>query len=136
MCEAHVSYTLKHFGFHTLVVFDGYLSKQSSKEAEQKRRASRAVSRDILFDENMETMTTQAAFLANGLNNMRLITMLSNKFALCHIQIQQPEADADRLIVSSSLLRHVSQRVGLIVIPDVPMFVCLSVMARPTAYHD
>ena len=51
----------------------------------------------------METVTTQAAFLANGLNKMRLITMLSNKFALCGIRVQQAEADADRLIVSSSL---------------------------------
>ena len=103
VCEAYVSYTLKHFGFGTLVVFDGYLCKHSTKEAEQNRRASRAVSRDILFDENMETMTTQAAFLANGLNKMRLITMLSNKLALCGIQVQQADADADRLIVSSSL---------------------------------
>ena len=103
VCQAYVSYTLKHFGLDTLVVFDGYLSKHSTKEAEQNRRASRAVSRDILFDENMETMTTQAAFLANGLNKMRLITMLSNKFFLSGIQVQKAEADADRLIVSSSL---------------------------------
>ena len=103
VCEAYVSYTLKHFGFDTLVVFYGYLSKQSTKEADQKRRASRAVSRDILFDENMETMITQAAFLANRLNKMRLITMLSNTFALCRIQVQQAEADANRLIVSLSL---------------------------------
>ena len=84
------------------------MSKQSCKEAEQKRRASRAVSRDISFDENMETMTTQAAFLANGLNKMRLITMLSNKFALRGIQVQQAEADADRLIVSSIYLSQKS----------------------------
>jgi len=103
VCEAYVSYTLKHFGLDALVVFDGYMSKHSTKEAKQKRRASRAVSRDILFDENMATMTTQAAFLANGRNKMRLITMLSNKFSICGIQVQQAEADADRLIVSSSL---------------------------------
>jgi len=59
-CEAYLSYTLKHFGFSTLVVFDGYLSKQFSKEAEHKRQATLAVSRDVLFDKNMETMTTQA----------------------------------------------------------------------------
>ena len=33
------------------------------------------------------------------------------------------------------LLRHVSQRVGLIVIPGC-RDVCLSVIPRPTAYHD
>jgi len=33
------------------------MSKQSTKEeAEQKRRATLAVSRDILFDENMDTI--------------------------------------------------------------------------------
>ena len=40
-------------------------------------------------------------------------------------------------------LRHVSQRVGLIVVPGclsvclyVCMYVCLSVIPRPTAYQD
>ena len=67
VCEACVSHTLKYFRFDTLVVFDGYMSKQSSKEeAEQKRRASRAASRDILFDENIKTMTAhKEVFLAN-----------------------------------------------------------------------
>jgi len=93
VCEACVSRTLKHFWFDTLVVFrvfDGYTtSKQSTKEeSEQKSRVSLAVSRDILFDEHMETMTTQEVFLANGLNKMRLITMVSNKFSTCSIQMQ------------------------------------------------
>jgi len=65
------------------------MSKQSTKEeAEQKRRATLAVSRDILFDENMETMATQEVFLAKGLNKMRLITVLSNKFSICSIHMQ------------------------------------------------
>jgi len=34
------------------------------------------------------------------------------------------------------VLRHISQRVSLIVVPDVCMSVCLSVIPRPTAYHD
>jgi len=40
--------------------------------------------------------------------------------------------------MSVCLLRHVSQRVGLIVTPDVclSVYVCLSVIPRPTAYHD
>ena len=89
MCEACVSHTLKHFRFDTFVVFDGYMSKQSTKEeAEQKRRATLAVSRDILFDENMEIMATQEVFLAKGLNKMRLITVLSNKFSICSIHMQ------------------------------------------------
>jgi len=82
---------LKHFRFDTLVVFDGHMNKQSTKEAEQKRRVSLAVPRDILFGENimnMETMTAQEVFLASGLNKMRLITTLSNKFSICSIQMQ------------------------------------------------
>jgi len=89
VCEACVSHTLKHFRFDTLVVFDWYMSKQSTKEeAEQKRCATLAVSRDILFDENMETITTQEVFLAKGLNKMRLITVLSNKFSIYSIQMK------------------------------------------------
>ena len=58
-----------------------------------------------MFDENV---TTHAAFLANGLNKMRLLTMLSNKLALRRIQVEQAEADADRLIVSSIYLSQKS----------------------------
>ena len=68
----YVSYVLKHYGPGTTVVFDGY-STISPKTAEQQRRAQRVTSSDIMFDENVATTTSQAAFVSNSHNKERLI---------------------------------------------------------------
>src|SRR6218665_1012642 len=62
ICNSYVSYVRHHFGFNTVVVFDGYESNNSTKAPEQQRRASKGVSRDLLFDEQMKTISTQASF--------------------------------------------------------------------------
>ncbi|KAG1698819.1 hypothetical protein GQR58_005644 [Nymphon striatum] len=63
-----------------IVVFDGYECTTSTKSAEQKRRATKSSSRDIMFDESMQTVTTQSAFSSNDRNKTRLISMLVQKF--------------------------------------------------------
>ena len=47
VCQSYVSYIRQHFGLETIVVFDGYDSKNSTKVVGQQRRASKAVSRNI-----------------------------------------------------------------------------------------
>ncbi|KAG1698818.1 hypothetical protein GQR58_005644 [Nymphon striatum] len=61
-----------------IVVFDGYECTTSTKSAEQKRRATKSSSRDIMFDESMQTVTTQSAFSSNDRNKTRLISMLGH----------------------------------------------------------
>ncbi|KAG1658676.1 Cytoplasmic tRNA 2-thiolation protein 1 [Nymphon striatum] len=51
------------YGNEAIVVFGGYECTTSTKSAEQKRRATKSSSRDIMFDESMQTVTTQSAFL-------------------------------------------------------------------------
>ncbi|KAG1698814.1 hypothetical protein GQR58_005644 [Nymphon striatum] len=62
----HVKGTMDN---EAIVVFDGYECTTSTKSAEQKRRATKSSSRDIMFDESMQTVTTQSAF-----------SMIQNKF--------------------------------------------------------
>jgi len=112
VCKSYVSYTVEHYGStDTTVVFDGYGSQASTKSVEQHRRASKLVSRDILFDADMKTMTSQTPFLANGSNKSRLIEMLSDEFRQSGVTVKQAEADADSLMISTALLMNVTDTV-------------------------
>ena len=79
MCEAYDTYKVQHYGYQSVVVFDGYSSSASTKAAEQQSRATRSISADILFECDMKTTTTQKAFLANSKNMARLIDMLTTE---------------------------------------------------------
>src|SRR6218665_556607 len=103
ICNSYVSYIRHHFGLNTVVVFDGDESSNSTKAPEQQRRASKGVSRDLLFDEQMKTVSTQASFLANVANKSRLIAMIITKFQQHGISTRQADADADSLIASTGL---------------------------------
>ncbi|MES9882393.1 MAG: hypothetical protein ABW185_16095, partial [Sedimenticola sp.] len=119
VCNSYVSYIVDHFaGAEIVVVFDGYGSQTSTKSAEQRRRASKCVSGDILFNADMNTVTTQESFLANGTNKARLIEMLGEELTL-HIEdvvIKQAEADADSLIVTTALSIARSQSKSVVVL--------------------
>src|SRR6218665_146305 len=103
ICNSYVSYVRHHFGSNTVVVFDGYKRSNSTKAPEQQRRASKGVSRDLLFDEQMKTVSTQAFFLANAANKSRLIAMIITKFQHHGISTRQADANADSLIASTGL---------------------------------
>src|SRR6218665_2477308 len=96
-------YVRHHFGSNTVVVFDGYERSNSTKAPEQQRRASKSVSRDLLFDEKMKTVSTQASFLVNAANKSRLIAMIITKFQHHGISTRQADANADSLIASTGL---------------------------------
>ena len=98
ICDSYVSYVVRHFSTETIVVFDGYDSAMSTKVSEQKRRATKSSSRDIMIDESMKAVTSQSAFLNNNTNKSKLITLLVNKFNDRNIKTRQANAYADRLI--------------------------------------
>ena len=110
--QSYVSYIRKHFGLETIVVFDGYDSKNSTKVAEQQRRASKAVYRDILFDEDI----TIISFLANGSNKSRLIEMIHKEFAHEGMSSNQAKADADSLSATTALTLSKLQPMQVVVI--------------------
>ena len=68
------------------MVFDGYGSTTSTKVAEQRWIAQKCTSSDIIFEDNMPTTTTQAAFLANSYNIKRLTQTLREKMLMAGIQ--------------------------------------------------
>ena len=114
VCQSYISYTLKHYG--ATVVFDGYSSTTSTKVAEQTQRAQKCMSSDIIFNDNMPNTTTQAAFWANCNNKKRLIQTLCEIMLMAGIHVKQAEADADRLIVSTTLATAESEALPVIVV--------------------
>ena len=74
-----------------------------TKVAEQTRKAQKCNSSDTIFEETMPTTPSQTAFLANSNNKERLIQMLCEKMLAGGILVEQADADANRLIVSTAL---------------------------------
>ena len=82
---------------------DGYGSTTSTKVAEQMWRAQKCMASNIIFNDNMPTTTTHAAFLVNSNNKKRLIQTPCEMMLMAGIHVKQAEAHADRLIVSTAL---------------------------------
>lgn len=131
VCDSYVSYTERHYGNEAIVVFDGYECTTSTKSAEQKRRATKSSSRDIMFDESMQTVTTQSAFLSNDGNKTRLISMLVQKFNDKFIKTRQAAADADRLIVQTALSESGYSHPVVVIGTDTDLLVMLISLAPP-----
>ena len=132
VCHCYVSYTLKHYGAGNTVVFDGY-NTSSTKAVEQQRWAKKDTSCNILFDQNMQTTTSQAAFLANH-NKERLIQMLSDIMHHSGILVKQAKADADACIISTALSLAESGKPVVVVGTDTDILVML--VAQATTNMD
>ena len=91
-----LAYHFKHYAAHSTVVFDGYGSAISTKVAELRRRAQKCTSSDIMIEDTMPTTMTQAAFLANSNNKMRLKHTLRDRMLMAGICVKEAEADADQ----------------------------------------
>ena len=97
-----IDYILSNFGRLSSVIFDGYESELSTKEAEQARRETKGSSGEIYFDHNMIPSVTQQSFLLDKLNKSRLISMLREKCIRRGINTEPALADVDFMIAAKS----------------------------------
>ena len=67
----YIDYILGNLGHRSSVIFDGYESELSTKEAKQARRETKGSSGEIYFDHNMIPSVTQRSFLLNKSNKSR-----------------------------------------------------------------
>lgn len=84
-----------------------------------------------MFDESMQTVTTQSAFLSNDGNKTRLISMLVQKFNDKFIKTRQAAADADRLIVQTALSESGYSHPVVVIGTDTDLLVMLISLAPP-----
>lgn len=134
VCTAYTRYILKHYCdiASPTVVFDGY-GTLSTKIAEQKRRAAKTPSADIIFTESMTTTTTQEQFLTNENNKSRLIEAVSKHLYNAGINVEQAPADADTLIVSTALKLADGEHTITVVGTDTDLLVMMVARAPPEA---
>ena len=113
---------------------DGYESNNSTKAAEQKRRAGISTSSTIIFEDMMKTTVTQKCFLGNNANKNRLTERLIEIFEDNGVTVKQAEADADYLIVSTAIILSVAkQRPVVAVTTDTNLLIMLIAQAPQTS---
>lgn len=128
LLESYKNYVGQHFCTHlknVVVVFDGYGRFASTKAEEQRRRASRHSSTDIVFDSNTTVSVSQADFLANGKNKSRLISLLTNTFLAEGLEVRHAAADADTMIVDTALEKVNNGQEVTVVATDTDIIVML-----------
>ena len=67
ICRRYIKYILDHYGHNSNVVFQGYQRLESTKVSERRHRAKRGASRNILFEPDTISVSTQHSFLNNNL---------------------------------------------------------------------
>ena len=117
--DAYYEYVVRHFTKNVTVVFDGYSSSTlSTKSEEHKRRCAKRTSPNIKFDSQTTVSVAQADFLANAQNKSRFIGLLSQKFESNGILVRQATADADSLIVETSLQESKGSKKVMVIATD------------------
>ena len=72
IASLYSDFVLSKYG-DAIVIFDGYNSKPSTKDTTRLRRASKSMSRQINFTEEMNCNVSKEDFLANLSNKTRII---------------------------------------------------------------
>lgn len=107
LCDMVIAHVIKHYGNNVVPIFDGYRNPWSTKTAEQKRRAMKNVSANILFSPNDKISCDLTSFLSNSFNKARLIDMLIDKFKEAEIECYQSLDDADYMIVATTIRKSI-----------------------------
>ena len=133
--NSYTRYVCRHDG-ESFVCFDGYSEGgMSTKWAEQRRRAGKHTSPDILFDLEMPVTCTQQSFLTNKKNTTRLILSLSASLSANGVACQQAKADADFLICDTAInLAEGCDRPVVVVGNDTDLMVMLIDRSCPNLY--
>ena len=99
ICEQYKQYTTKRYGC-ARAVFDGY-EAPSTKDAEHSRRV--ASSRVVLIEDLIQLSMSQQEFLGNTANIVRSVALLASHLEAAGCEVHHASADADRLLVLTTV---------------------------------
>ena len=77
ICQLYIDFILGKYGQGSNVVFDGYSSDTSTKDATHRRCTGRVTGSLLAFHHHMKLTMKQDRFISNKENNQRFINMLS-----------------------------------------------------------
>ena len=98
-----------------IVVFDGYTSS-STKDMTQQRRAGGKTGTTVTFSDDMKVTMKKDHFLSNSSNKQSFINMLSSYLQKRNCQTRHSQADADLLIVQTSV--ESARRINTVLVGD------------------
>ena len=101
LCILYCDYLKRKYGKPT-IVFDGYISGASIKDAAHLRR-NKKIARSIIFQPEMRMAFKKDEFLANEGNKQRFIDLLSQHITKAGMVVFHAVADADSLIVKTAV---------------------------------
>lgn len=131
----YVQYLDARYGQNVAVVFDGYPSEaehKGTKSSERDRRAMAHSAPEVIFEENTIPQIPQDKFLSNDKNKLRLIQLLKRKMEKHGIQVIQSEEDADRLIVTTALVKASDYDLVIIAGEDIDLLVIFTGLVGPS----
>ena len=99
MC--YVEYVKKYC--KPIVVFDGYRSGPSTKDAAHQRRAANGIGPEVKFTPTMLVNQKKEVFLSNPANKQNFIDQLSERLIKAGCTVIHATSDADLLIVSKAV---------------------------------
>ena len=127
ICSGYINYIKKYYA-SSIIVFDGYDDKYSTKASEQRRRYATCDSPNFTIQEDSPVTVTQQKFLSNSNNKKQLIQMLTNRLSKENIEVKSASADADTLILNTAIERSRTLRTTIIG-EDVDFLVILTALA-------
>ncbi len=132
ICEQYVKYVQRHYG-KLVVVFDGYLSGPSTKDATQQRRAGIHVGGPVQVSGSMVFNGKKHDFLSNKDNKQRFLNLLDEHLRQHGCCNYHASADADLLIAQTAI--NSAERTGkstVVVADDTDILVLLCYHTKST----
>ena len=113
ICNSYTRYVHNKYGC-AYIVFDGYNSGPTTKDATHGRRANVRIAPTVQFTSDMVCTLKKEEFLSNTVNKQRFINMLASELEQYGCTVQHAAADADVLIVQTTLAQATQQDTVLI----------------------
>ena len=102
ICQAYSSYVKSHYGT-AVVIFDGYSTGPTTKDATHKRRSHMSVGANVQVAGSMVFQGKKEDFLSNRTNKQRFIYLLADNLERSGCLVVHARADADLLITQNAI---------------------------------
>lgn len=131
ICNAYVTFLKRRYDPRlTTIEFDGYDGPPSTKAMEQRRRASKKTSANVVVNSDDFMTTPRDNFLGNHCNKSRLIDLLKTYLTRAGYGVGQAVGDADRAIARTALHKKDEGHVVSVVATDTDVLTLLVNLSR------
>ena len=132
ICSRYVQYVAGKYD-PAIIVFDGYEGGPSTKDVTHGKRTKSSISAPVHFTREMVCPLKREDFLANKTNKQRFINLLSDHFEQHGTEVLHAEADADVLMVQTTIA-SADRKNTVLIGDDTDLLVLLCSQASETSF--